>query len=79
MPSPSFVFLTMPKGRGGKFTVPELEHLLDIIDVINPIGNPDWERVWDQHVAGYPTKEQTSIAKAQVSGACMQENAYRKS
>ncbi len=58
MPPPSFVFLAIPKGKWKKFTVPKLKHLLDILDVIIPILNPNWERVWDQHVAGYPTKEQ---------------------
>jgi hypothetical protein len=61
MAPPSFVFLTMPpKGRGFKFTVCKLEHLLEIINAIIPISNAVWESVWDQHVAGYPTKERTS-------------------
>jgi hypothetical protein len=31
------------KGKGGfKFTVAEIEHMLDVIDEIVPIGNPDW-------------------------------------
>jgi hypothetical protein len=39
----------MAKGkRGAKFTIAELECLLDVIDEIIPIGNPDWERVWGQ-------------------------------
>jgi hypothetical protein len=27
--------------RGFKFTIAELEHLVDVIDKIVPIGNPD--------------------------------------
>jgi hypothetical protein len=50
----------MAKGkRGAKFTIAELECLLNVIDEIVPIGNPDWERVWDKHVSTFPTKEQT--------------------
>jgi hypothetical protein len=45
--------------RGFKFTVAELEHMLDVIDGIVPIGNPDWEKVWQEHSAAYPTMEQT--------------------
>jgi hypothetical protein len=50
----------MAKGkRGAKFTIAELECLLDVIDEIVPIGNPDWERVWDKHVSTFPKKERT--------------------
>jgi len=45
--------------RGFKFTVSELEHMLDIIDDIVPIGNPDWEKIWQEHLADYSTMEQT--------------------
>jgi hypothetical protein len=31
----------------------------DIIDNILPIGNPDWEKVWQEHLAAYPTMERT--------------------
>ena len=42
-PPPPFI---MAKGkRGLKFSVAEMESLLDIIDDIVPIGNPEWERV----------------------------------
>ncbi len=48
--------LTMAKKgkRGFKFAVAELEHMLDIIDDIIPIGNPDLEKVWQEHLAAYP-------------------------
>jgi hypothetical protein len=46
------------KGKSGfKFTVAELVHMLDVIDNIVPIGNPDWEKVWQEHLAAYPTME----------------------
>ena len=52
--------LIMTKGkRGAKFTIAELKCLLDEIDEIVPIGNPNWERVWDRHVSTFPTKERT--------------------
>ena len=53
----------MPQGqgrRGFKFTVQEMESMLEVIDDIVPIGNPDWERVWDRHNARYPIKEWTA-------------------
>jgi hypothetical protein len=43
--------------RGFKFTIAELEHLLDVINKILPIGNPNWEKVWHEHLAAYPTME----------------------
>ena len=46
--------------RGFKFTVVEIEHLLETIEDVIPIGNPDWERIWQEHSARYPTKEWTS-------------------
>ena len=46
--------------RGFKFTVVEIEHLLEAIEDVIPIGNPDWERIWQEHSARYPTKERTS-------------------
>ncbi len=49
------------KGRRGfKFTTQEIECLLDVIEEIVPIGNPNWERVWDRHMACYPKKERTA-------------------
>ena len=46
--------------RGFKFTVVEIEHLLETIEDVIPIGNPDWERIWQEHSARYPTKGRTS-------------------
>mgnify|MGYP006142657583 CR=1 FL=1 len=46
--------------RGFKFTVSEIEHLLETIEDVIPIRNPDWERIWQEHSARYPTKERTS-------------------
>ena len=46
--------------RGFKFTVVEIEHLLETIEDVIPIGNPDWKRIWQEHSARYPTKERTS-------------------
>jgi hypothetical protein len=38
----------MPKGkRGYKFTEKELESLLMAVDEIVPVGNPEWERIWE--------------------------------
>jgi hypothetical protein len=51
----------MAKGkRGPKFTIAEIESLLEVIDEIVPIGNPKWERVWDMHSSCYPGWEQTA-------------------
>ena len=46
--------------RGFKFTVQELESMLEAIDDIVPIGNPNWERVWDRHNTRYPQKNRTA-------------------
>jgi hypothetical protein len=46
--------------RGFKFTVVEIENLLETIEDVIPIGNPDWERIWQEHLARYPTKGRTS-------------------
>ena len=51
----------IPKARRGyKFTVSEVEHLLETVEDVIPIGNPDWERIWQEHWARYPTKERTT-------------------
>ena len=34
--------------------------MLEAIDDIVPIGNPDWERVWDRHNTRYPQKDRTA-------------------
>ncbi len=33
--------------------------MLDIINNIIPIGNPDWEKVWQEHLAAYSAMERT--------------------
>jgi len=70
--SPAESSLIMAKGkRRAKFTIAELEYLLDVIDddEIVSIGNPDWERVWDRHVStlgkGY------SVLLAVCSAICL--------
>jgi hypothetical protein len=45
--------------RGFKFTIAKLERLQSVINEIVPIGNPDWEKVWHEHLAAYPTMEGT--------------------
>ena len=50
----------MAKGkRGAKFTTAELEHLLDIVEEILPIGASKWERVWERHAVDFHAKERT--------------------
>jgi len=46
--------------RGFKFTVVEIEHLHETIEDVIPIEILDWERIWQEHSARYPTKEPTS-------------------
>jgi hypothetical protein len=46
--------------RGFKYALSQVESLLEVIDEIIPIGNPDWERVWNEHAACYPTKNWTA-------------------
>ncbi len=73
-PHPPFIMLQWK--RGYKFAISEVESLLKVIDEISPIGNPDLERVWNNHLAHYPTKEWTTV-QAQVSRACSHKNAHR--
>jgi hypothetical protein len=50
-----------PKGkRGFKFTIIEMENLLNVIKEMVLSGNPNWERVWDSHTTCYPKKERTA-------------------
>jgi hypothetical protein len=45
----------MAKGkRGPKFNIAEIESLLKVVDEIIPIGNPEWEQVWDKHLSHFP-------------------------
>ena len=61
--------------RGFKFTVAELEHMLDIIDNIIPIGNPDWEKVRQEHLAAYPMMERTlELLKHKFQGFVHKKN-----
>jgi hypothetical protein len=46
--------------RGFKFTISELKHLLNVIDKVISIVNPDWEKVWHEHSAAHPTMEGTA-------------------
>jgi hypothetical protein len=48
-----------PKKRGLKFTVEELEDLLAIIDEVVPIGNTEWEEIWERHNKGYAERDRT--------------------
>ena len=50
----------MPKGkRGYKFTEEELESLLMAVDEIVPVGNPEWEHIWEMHNSCYPNQDRT--------------------
>ncbi len=56
--TPSLVI--MPKGkRGYKFTEEELESLLMAVDEIVPVGNPEWEHIWEMHNSCYPNQDRT--------------------
>ena len=50
---------TKGRRRGFKFTTQQIESLLDVIEEIISIDNPDWEKVWDKHMVCYPKKERT--------------------
>jgi hypothetical protein len=52
--------MTTKGRRGYKFTTQEIESLLDVIEENIPIGDPNWEQVWDRHMVRYPKKEQTA-------------------
>ncbi len=42
-----------------KFTIRELESLVETIEELLPIGYTEWECVWDRHVLLYPQQDQT--------------------
>lgn len=48
----------MPK-RGKGFTKGEVDHLLEIVEDIIPIGPSSWERVLERHVLLYPNLDRT--------------------
>ncbi len=60
--------IEMAKGRCGKFTIDEIESLLDIINDNVPISNPEWEQVWNRHNHRYPSKEQMVNADPTAPG-----------
>jgi hypothetical protein len=45
---------------GFKFALSKIVSLLEVIDAIIPIGNLDWERVFNEHASCYPTKDCTA-------------------
>jgi hypothetical protein len=46
--------------RGFEFALSEIESLLEVVNAIIPIRNPDWERVFNKHVSCYPTKDHSA-------------------
>jgi hypothetical protein len=76
---PSLWMASNPKSRGGgcKFSVVEKEHLLDVVEEVVPIRNPDWERISQEHLACYPTKERTEeLLKRKFQELACKKNAH---
>jgi hypothetical protein len=49
--------------------------MLNVINKIVPIGYPDWEKVWNEHSAAYPTIEQTAeLLKRKFQGLVCKKN-----
>jgi hypothetical protein len=46
--------------RGFKFALSKIESLLKVFKAIIPIGNPDWEKILNEHATRYPTKDRTT-------------------
>jgi hypothetical protein len=46
--------------RGFKFALFKIESLLEVVEAIIPIGNPDWEKIFNKHASCYPTKDCTA-------------------
>ncbi len=46
--------------RGFEFTVAELDFLLEAVEAGIPIGNSDWEQIWQENLSCYPAKEQNA-------------------
>ncbi len=46
--------------RGFKFALSKIESLLEVVKAIIPIGNPDWDKILNEHASCYPTKDHTA-------------------
>ncbi len=46
--------------REFKFALSEIESLLEVVEAIIPIGNPDWDKILNKHASRYPTKDCTA-------------------
>jgi hypothetical protein len=46
--------------RGFKFALSKIESLLKVVEAIIPIGNPDWDKILNEHASRYPTKDCTA-------------------
>jgi hypothetical protein len=46
--------------EGFKFALSEIESLLEVVEAIIPIGNPDWEKILNKHASCYPTLDRTA-------------------
>ncbi len=46
--------------RGFKFSLSKIESLLEVVEAIIPIGNPDWVKILNKHASCYPTKDCTA-------------------
>ena len=50
------------RGSGPRFSVPELEFLLDCIKEVHPLGPEEWERVAEAHASGYPENNRDPLS-----------------
>jgi hypothetical protein len=46
--------------RGFKFALSKIESLLEVVEAIIPIGNPNWDKILNKHAFCYPTKDRTA-------------------
>jgi hypothetical protein len=46
--------------RGFKFALSKIESLLEVVKAIIPIGNPDCDKILNEHASCYPTKDCTA-------------------
>lgn len=49
-------------GSGPRFSVAEMENLLDSIEQVLPLGPDEWEAVADAHLMSYPTYQRDAVS-----------------
>jgi hypothetical protein len=64
--------------RGFKFALSKIESLLEVVKAIITIGNPDWDKILNEHVSHYPTNDCTAESlKRKFQELARTKNSYQ--